>query len=107
MPDKHEKMYEILLGIQKQIGDISRETGEQTKSLADLNTKVATANGRTSKNEERIEKLEMWRSYLLGAFVVASAVGLYVLKTYTTNITNETSQKVISILEDKYNVEIK
>jgi len=48
----------ILLDIQKQLGKLGSETATQSEMLKALNDKVAIANGRTSKNENRISFLE-------------------------------------------------
>lgn len=58
MTENHEKLYSILLDVQKQIGQLGNETAKQSEMLVSLNNKVAIANGRTSKNEERIEVIE-------------------------------------------------
>lgn len=58
MTENHEKLYSILLDVQKQIGQLGNETSKQSEMLISLNNKVAIANGRTSKNEEKIENVE-------------------------------------------------
>lgn len=58
MTENHDKIYSILLDVQKQIGNLGNETSKQSEMLVSLNDKVAIANGRTSKNENRIEELE-------------------------------------------------
>ena len=111
--DQHDKLYSILLDVQKQLGVVSRETGEQTKKLDALNDKVAVANGRTSKNEvaisnnqESIAKLRNKSWYIMGAFAVISVIGLYAATQYIKEVAGKTAQEVLTNLEEKYQIEI-
>lgn len=105
--DKHDQIYNLLIDTQKQIGAVSRETGEQTKMLAALNEKVAIANGRTGKLEASIIMLKEWRKYILGGFFVITTLGVYLINSFKNDIIQETSKNVLTILEDKYDLQIK
>jgi|JI10StandDraft_1071094.scaffolds.fasta_scaffold1172223_1 phage-related tail protein len=111
--DTHEKVYNVLLDVQKQIGAVSRETGEQTKKLDALNEKVATANGRTAKNESaiatnaaEIATLREWRKYILGGLAVATVTGMMAATYYIEKIATKTANEAISSLENKYKLRI-
>lgn len=106
MAEDHERLYGILLDVQKQLGSVSRETGEQTKKLDALNEKVAVANSRTGKLELAVTDLKEWRKYILGGFAVLTVLGVYLIHTLTQDVVRQTSQQVISILEDKYDFKI-
>lgn len=58
MSEKTDPHLNILLDIQKQLGVISRETGEQTTKLNALNEKVAIQNGKVFKNMQDIQGLK-------------------------------------------------
>jgi len=103
----HDKLYGILLDVQKQLGTLSRETGEQTKKLDALNDKVSVANGRTGKLEGQVIALKEWRKYILGGFAVISLLGVYLVNAFTRDIVDQTSEDVISALEEKYELIIK
>jgi len=103
----HDKLYGILLDVQKQLGAVSRETGEQTKKLDALNDKVSVANGRTGKLEGQVIALKEWRKYILGGFAVISLLGVYLVNAFTRDIVDQTSEDVISALEEKYELIIK
>ena len=114
----HDKLYGILLDVQKQIGELksanteklgalSRETGEQTKKLDSLNDKVSVANGRTGKLEANVIMLKEWRKYILGGFAVITMLGVYLINAFTKDIVAQTSKDVISALEEKYELIIK
>jgi len=105
--DQHEKLYGILLDVQKQIGTVNSETSRQSQMLIDLNAKVATANGRTGKLEASIIMLKEWRKYILGGFAVITVLGVYLIHSFTQEIVKQTSEQVISILEYKYDLQIK
>ena len=100
----HEKLYTVLLDVQKQIGVVSRETGEQTKKLDALNEKVAVQNGRVTATEKVTAELREWRKYILGGFAVIGLLGSYLIYSFTENIINKASGRVISNLEKKYNL---
>ena len=105
--DQHEKLYGILLDVQKQIGTVNSETSRQSQMLIDLNAKVAIANGRTGKNEAAISMLKEWRKYILGGFFVITTLGVYLINSFKNDIIQETSKNVLTILEDKYDPQIK
>lgn len=48
----------ILLSIQKQVGDLSRETGEQTEKLESIETQTKITNGRVTKTEGDIRVIQ-------------------------------------------------
>jgi hypothetical protein len=77
--DNHEKLYEILLDVQKQIGHLGNETSKQSEMLIALNNKVAIANGRTTKNEEMLAKhqsiLDDWKGKLAVIVVIVGFAG--------------------------------
>lgn len=97
--DKHEQLYTTLLDIQKQMGLLSRETGEQTKKLDALNDKVAIANGRTAKNEGQIAMLKEWRKYILGGMAVLSLIGTFTLQAYIKKISEEVVRDTLAEYE--------
>ncbi len=115
MPENHDTLYGILLDVQKQIGSISRETGEQTEKLDSLNDKVAIANGRTAKNEGQIAMLKEWRKYILGGLAVVSVFGGLGATLYVKFITDKAAKEgakqgaaeAISQLEEKYQLDFK
>lgn len=102
--DTHEKVYSVLLDVQKQIGTVSRETGEQTKKLDALNEKVAIANGRTAKNEGDILMLKEWRKWILGGLAVATVTGMMAATYYIEKVATRSANEAISSLEVKYNL---
>ncbi len=104
--ESHDKIFNVLLGIQKQIGDVSRETGEQTEKLDALNAKVAIANGRTGKNEAQIANIREWGKYVLGGGAVIIVVGLYAATMYIKEVATQAANKVVYTLEEKYNIKI-
>jgi hypothetical protein len=104
--DTHEKVYNVLLDVQKQIGVVSRETGEQTKKLDALNEKVALANGRTAKNEGEIALLKEWRKWILGGLAVATVTGMMAATYYIEKVASKTASEAISSLEAKYDLRI-
>lgn len=104
--DTHEKVYTVLLDVQKQIGVVSRETGEQTKKLESIDNKVAVANGRTAKNEGDIAMLKEWRKWILGGLAVATVTGMVTATYYIEKIATKAAQEAISSLESKYNIKI-
>lgn len=57
MTEHQEKIFTLLLDVQKQIGDIGKETARQSEMLIALNKRVEIANGRTSKNESAIDAI--------------------------------------------------
>lgn len=69
----------ILLDIQKQLGVVNRETGEQSKMLIALNEKVAIQNGRVTKAEQELKKvnsiLDNWKGRLAIIVVIAGFLG--------------------------------
>lgn len=62
------------MDIQKQIGVISRETGEQTKKLDALNDKVAIQNGRVTKNEVAIALIKDTENIKRGKMIVIGTI---------------------------------
>jgi hypothetical protein len=66
MAAPHEKIYDILLDVQKQLGIVSRETGAQTEKLnsidrkqTELNGYQQTANSKISTAMKEIEELKI------------------------------------------------
>lgn len=105
--DQHEKLYSILLDVQKQIGSVNAETSRQSQMLVDLNTKVGIQNGRVTATEKTVADLKEWRKYIFGGFAVISALSGYLIYSFKKDIIEKTSDEVISTLEEKYNLEIK
>ncbi len=104
--DTHEKLYTILLDIQKQMGDlgtateaklgkIDTKTDRQSQMLISLNDKVAVANGRTAKNEGQIAALREWRKYILGGFAVVSLIGTFTLTAYIQKVSKEAVREAL------------
>lgn len=106
METSHDKLYEILLDVQKQIGLVSRETGEQTKKLDALNEKVGIQNGRVTATEKKIAELREFKKYILGGFAVLSFLGGYIIYSFKRDIVEQTSNMVVTILEQKYNLTV-
>ena len=108
MPEAaHDKIYTVLLDVQKQmgtlgttteekLGKIDKETGRQSQMLIDLNAKVATANGRTAKNEGQIAELKEWRKYILGGIAVVSLIGTFTLQAYIKKISEESIREALA-----------
>lgn len=126
MTDNHEKIFEVVLDLQKQLSVISRETGEQSKLLISIKDDTAKHNGRMTKAEEDIKKIQIRLSdyeeirdgtkdvvttkkalLMIAAVIVFFSAGIYgltkyVLKTYinevvSMSLTDTLSSQVNSI----------
>ena len=94
-PENHDKFYDLLLAVEKQISGISRETGEQTQKLDSLNDKVAIANGRTGKNEGQINALIQWKNYILGGVAIVFIIGIYAATAFIREVTKNTTLEIL------------
>lgn len=74
-----EQHLQILLDIQKQLGDLKAETSAQSEMLKSLNDRVAIQNSKVFKNAEMIAKhqsiLDNWQGKLTIIFLVSGIVG--------------------------------
>lgn len=104
--ENHEKLYSILLDVQKQIGTVNSETSRQSQMLIDLNAKVGIQNGRITATEKVVAELKEWRKYILGGFAVITFLGAYIIHAFIKDVVEQTSQEVITTLEEKYNLKI-
>lgn len=59
MIENHEKIFEVVLDLQKQLSVISRETGEQSKLLISIKDDTTKHNGRMNKAEQDIKNLQI------------------------------------------------
>lgn len=88
--DTHDKLFEIALDMQKQLGVVIAEAATHTNQLSSIEKQVLKTNGRVTKSEEDIQILkdnEMFRkgrSAVIGAItgfimaiVTALAIGLF------------------------------
>lgn len=87
--------------------------GQDTK-LEKIEIQTVKTNGRVNQLEkdyptvhEHIDSLRLWRNLLIGGGIVLSALGIGFLKLYQESVINSSAEKVVSLLESKYNLEIK
>jgi hypothetical protein len=73
----------ILLDIQKQLGILGRETGEQTQKLVSIEAQVKKTNGRVTALEEINKHLEQERQFVKGKMaiigIIAGSVGTLIV----------------------------
>jgi len=73
---EHDQHLNILLDIQKQLGDVKSETGRQSEVLRSLDARVAIQNSKTFALEKKVSEqerlLENWKGKL--AIIVAISV---------------------------------
>lgn len=74
-----EKIYGILLDVQKQIGSLSRETGEQTTKLNSIDEQVKKTNGRVTKLEGTTADLQQDKANFSGKTAVLAVIGAFLL----------------------------
>lgn len=72
--DEITKFYNILLDVQKQIGVISRETGEQTEKLIAIEVQTKKTNGRVTALEASVNGLQIVNADNKGQSTVRTAI---------------------------------
>ena len=60
----------------------------------------------TSKTNGRVNKLELWRSLIVGGAVVIVACGAIFAKLYVKDVSRKTAQEVLTTLESNYQLNI-
>lgn len=71
----HDKIYDMMLNFQKQLGDLSTETRGQSEILKAIKAQVEKTNGRVSL-------LEQFRDTLKGKIAVVVIVGGFVFNVF-------------------------
>lgn len=98
--------------------DIKNILKDQNEKLEKIEIQTIKTNGRVNQLEKdcneskgHVDSLRLWRNLLVGGGVVLSAIGIAVvtlfLTTYRSNLIYETSEQVVTALEEKYNIIIK
>lgn len=59
MPENHDKLYGILLDVQKQIGDVKTETGKQTGTIEGIDKKISYTNGKIAQAMKDIQAIQI------------------------------------------------
>jgi hypothetical protein len=81
----------ILLDIQKQLGALSRETGEQTEKLKSIEYQTIKTNGRVLALEKKNEQSEKEKEFIRGKMAVisfiAGALGAIIMSAITKIVT--------------------
>lgn len=103
-----DEVYTIKEMIQEFREENNKRFDTVDKRLDGIDMKQAYANGRT-------RKLELWRSALVGAGMIIAAIGPVFTILYVQNVVNDysdknnerTAKEVVSLIEDKYDLEIK
>lgn len=97
------------------IMDILKSQNEQLKNIEIQTVKT---NGRVNQLEKdsssyqgHIDSLRLWRNLLVGGGIVLGGIGIATitlfLTTYKKNLIYETSEQVVTLLEEKYDLNIK
>lgn len=83
----------ILLDIQKQLGQLGRETGEQTEKLKSIEAQTMKTNGRVTKLEQLNEVIAREKEYARGKMavigVIAGGIGAIIMSVITKLITTK------------------
>jgi hypothetical protein len=61
-----DKMYSILIDLQRQIGNLSRETGEQTEIIKAVQIQTTKTNGRVTALEVKLEGMDQITAFSKG-----------------------------------------
>lgn len=99
------------------IVDIKEMVKDHGVKLESIETQTVKTNGRVNQLEsdcddlkQHVDSLRLWRNLLIGGGIVISAIGIgtatILMTVYKQNLVNETAEKVITLLENKYTVTI-
>lgn len=98
--------------------DIKAILNAQNEKLEKIEIQTVKTNGRVNCLEEdnttskgHLDSLRLWRNLLVGGGVVIAAIGIGVVTLFMTlykkDLIYETSKQVVTILEEKYEIQIK
>lgn len=98
--------------------DIKAILNAQNEKLEKIEIQTVKTNGRVNRLEEdnttskgHLDSLRLWRNLLVGGGVVIAAIGIGVVTLFMTlykkDLIYETSKQVVTILEEKYDIQIK
>ena len=98
--------------------DIKAILNSQNEKLEKIEIQTVKTNGRVNRLEEdnttskgHLDSLRLWRNLLVGGGVVIAAIWVGVVTLFMTlykkDLIYETSKQVVTILEEKYDIQIK
>ena len=98
--------------------DIKAILNSQNEKLEKIEIQTVKTNGRVNRLEEdnttskgHLDSLRLWRNLLVGGVVVIAAIWVGVVTLFMTlykkDLIYETSKQVVTILEEKYDIQIK
>lgn len=100
----------ILQAQNKKLESIEIQTTKTNGKVIGLQEVAIDLKNMIAIHSGHIDSLRLWRNLLIGGGVVISAIGIATitlfLTTYKKNIIYETSEQVVAVIEDKYDLEI-
>lgn len=115
---KEPTLSEIYRLLTSHVNESKEDRDSMKEDLTSIKEQTIKTNGRVNQLEKdsanynlHIDSLRLWRNLLIGGGIVISGIGIATitlfLTTYKKNLIYETSEQVVTALEEKYNIIIK